>query len=78
MKNYQFIPINELPKTYKKTKNQELLEAFVDSGIEICELKLEPGTKLNAGNLKVSARRFSLPVDVFSRNSKIYLVRRHV
>ena len=75
---YEFLPVEQIPNVYKRTKNQQLLEDFLASGMPACELKINDTAKKPASNLRSAAKHFSLPVTVISRHDKIYLIRREI
>lgn len=76
--HYEFVKADCVPKFYKKVKNQKLLEDFLETGMDVCELKMERMPKTCAANLRETAKRYSLPVDAAQRNGKVYLIRREI
>jgi hypothetical protein len=76
--HYEFVKVDYVPTFYKKVKNQKILEDFLATGMDVCELKLECMTKNCAANLRETAKRYSLPVDAAQRNGKVYLIRREI
>lgn len=71
-----------LGRCYKRTKNQEILEAFIASGEKCC--LYEGWTNADAGaaatSLTQSANRYKLnnTVLVISRKDNVYLIRKDV
>ena len=45
MRTYEFLPVEQIPTVYKRTKNQKLLEDFLASGMPACELKINDTAK---------------------------------
>ena len=77
-KYYEFVKVDYVPKFYKRMKNQKILEDFLATGMDVCELKLERLPKTCAANLRETAKRYSLPVDAAQRNGKVFLIRREI
>ena len=75
---YEFVKVDYVPKFYKKMKNQKILEDFLETGMDVCELKLDKKPKNCAANMRATAQRYSLPVDTAARNGKVYLIRREI
>lgn len=76
--HYEFVKVDYVPKFYKKVKNQKILEDFLETGLTVCELKMERLPKTCAANLRETAKRYSLPVDAAQRNGKVFLIRREI
>ena len=76
--HYEFVKTDCVPKFYKKVKSQKILEDFLETGMDVCELKLDKMPKNCAANMRATAQRYSLPVDAAQRNGKVYLVRREI
>lgn len=76
--HYEFVKTDYVPKFYKRMKNQKILEDFLETGLTVCELKIDPMPKNCAANLRETAKRYSLPVDTAARNGKVYLIRREI
>lgn len=74
----EFVKVDYVPRFYKKMKNQKILEDFLETGMDVCELKMERMPKTCAANLRETAKRYSLPVDAAQRNGKVYLIRREI
>lgn len=74
----EFVKVDYVPRFYKKMKNQKILEDFLATGMDVCELKMERMPKTCAANLRETAKRYSLPVDTAQRNGKVYLIRREI
>jgi hypothetical protein len=76
--HYEFVKVDYVPKFYKKVKNQKILENFLATGMDVCELKLERMPKNCAASLRETAKRYSLPVDATQRDGEVYLIRREI
>lgn len=69
----------ELKKWYGKTKNQELLEQFRDSHLDIAEVKDFPHKTSTgcASALRASVKRYSiLSIGVIERNGRVFLIKK--
>lgn len=74
----EFVKVDYVPRFYKKVKNQKILEYFLATDMDVCELKLERMPKNCAASLRETAKRYSLPVDATQRDGKVYLIRREI
>ena len=71
-----FTPVDEIPGGYKKTKLQNLLQAFVDSNVPCAVVNgTEDYRSGFTGNLNRAAKQFCFPVRAVGRRGKTYLVR---
>lgn len=75
---FKLTPVKEVPNRnlYKKTKNQDILEAFIASDVPFAMYEgwSAMDAKSAAGSLQQSAKRYHLDVDVVARDNKVYLI----
>lgn len=71
--NATFAPVESIPEITRAGKALELLQEFIDSGMEMAEVTAE--TKSFATSLKNAAKKSALPVEVFNRQGRAYLRR---
>lgn len=75
---FKLTPVKKVPNLdlYKKTKNQEILDAFIASDVPFATYEgwSAMNAKSAAGSLKQSAKRYHLDVDVVLRDNKVYLI----
>lgn len=66
------------PFHYKRTKNYELLDEFMNSGMLAAEVKdfTQKTAKHCRNSLDTSAKRFKIPVYVILREGHVYLIRK--
>lgn len=75
---FKLTPVKKVPNLdlYKKTKNQEILDAFIASGepFAMYEGWSAMDAKSAAGSLQQSAKRYRIDVTVVVRDGKVYLI----
>lgn len=70
--------MNEVKGYYKKTRNQEILEEFVESGLECAKVEEWTNKTANscANSINYSIKRFGYNnIKAFVRNGIVYLIK---